>query len=83
MLNFDDIIVPEEFLKIRSNPEKTQKVIDFVKRIGRLDEPLTIEEGSNVLKGGYSCYVVAKTVEMGKMNCYTTKRYEILIGEIP
>ncbi|GAB1762919.1 hypothetical protein [Priestia megaterium] len=48
MLNFDDIVVPEEFLKIRSNPEKTQKVIDFVKRIGRLDEPLTIEEGSNV-----------------------------------
>ncbi|MGZ0880356.1 plasmid stabilization protein, partial [Priestia megaterium] len=26
LLNFDDIIVPEEFLKTRPNPEKTQKV---------------------------------------------------------
>ncbi|MGG3178045.1 plasmid stabilization protein [Priestia megaterium] len=64
LLNFDDIIVPEEFLKTRPNPEKTQKVIDFVKRTGRLDEPLTIEKGSKILKDGYRRYVVAKTVKM-------------------
>ncbi|KRE07894.1 plasmid stabilization protein [Bacillus sp. Root239] len=64
LLNFDDIIVPEEFLKTRPNPEKTQKVIDFVKRTGRLDEPLTIEKDSKVLKDGYRRYVVAKTVKM-------------------
>ena len=67
LLNFDDIIVPEEFLKTRPNPEKTQKVIDFVKRTGRLDEPLTIEKGSNVLKDGYRRYIVAKTVKMDKV----------------
>ena len=67
LLNFDEIIVPEEFLKTRPNPEKTQKVIDFVKRTGRLDEPLTIEKGSNVLKDGYRRYVVAKTVKMDKV----------------
>ncbi|MCR8927403.1 plasmid stabilization protein [Priestia megaterium] len=67
LLNFDDIIVPESFLKTRPNPEKTQKVIDFVKRTGRLDEPLTIEKGSNVLKDGYRRYVVAKTVKMDKV----------------
>ncbi|WP_394542651.1 ParB N-terminal domain-containing protein [Priestia aryabhattai] len=67
LLNFDDIIVPEAFLKTRPNPEKTQKVIDFVKRTGRLDEPLTIEKGSNVLKDGYRRYVVAKTVKMDKV----------------
>jgi len=67
LLNFDDIIVPEEFLKTRPNPEKTQKVIDFVKRTGRLDEPLTIEKGSNVLKDGYRRYVVAKTVKMDQV----------------
>ncbi|WP_176586430.1 plasmid stabilization protein, partial [Priestia megaterium] len=67
LLNFDDIIVPEEFLKTRPNPEKTQKVIDFVKRTGRLDEPLTIEKGSNVLKDGYRRYVVAKTVKMNQV----------------
>ncbi|MED4235719.1 plasmid stabilization protein [Priestia megaterium] len=67
LLSFDDIIVPEEFLKTRPNPEKTQKVIDFVKRTGRLDEPLTIEKGSNVLKDGYRRYVVAKTVKMDKV----------------
>ncbi|PFK48744.1 plasmid stabilization protein, partial [Priestia megaterium] len=59
LLNFDDIIVPEEFLKTRPNPEKTQKVIDFVKRTGRLDEPLTVEKGSKILKDGYRRYVVA------------------------
>ncbi|WP_322551641.1 plasmid stabilization protein (plasmid) [Priestia megaterium] len=67
LLNFDDIVVPEAFLKTRPNPEKTQKVIDFVKRTGRLDEPLTIEKGSNVLKDGYRRYVVAKTVKMDKV----------------
>ena len=67
LLGFDDIIVPEEFLKTRPNPEKTQKVIDFVKRTGRLDEPLTIEKGSMILKDGYRRYVVAKTVKMDKV----------------
>ncbi|MED4156351.1 plasmid stabilization protein [Priestia aryabhattai] len=67
LLSFDEIIVPEEFLKTRPNPEKTQKVIDFVKRTGRLDEPLTIEKGSNILKDGYRRYVVAKTVKMDKV----------------
>ncbi|MBE2978918.1 plasmid stabilization protein [Bacillus megaterium] len=67
LVSFDDIIVPEAFLNTRPNPEKTQKVIDFVKRTGRLDEPVTIEKGSNVLKDGYRRYVVAKTVKMDKV----------------
>ena len=67
LVSFDDIIVPEEFLKTRPNPEKTQKVIDFVKRTGRLDEPLTIEKDSKVLKDGYRRYIVAKTVKMDKV----------------
>ncbi|MGG0463291.1 plasmid stabilization protein [Priestia aryabhattai] len=67
LLNVDDIIVPKEFLKTRPNPEKTQKVIDFVKRTGRLDEPLTIEKGSKILKDGYRRYVVAKTVKMDQV----------------
>ncbi|WP_455920219.1 plasmid stabilization protein [Priestia megaterium] len=67
LVNFEDIIVPEEFLKTRPNPEKTQKVIDFVKRTGRLDEPLTIEKGSKILKDGYRRYVVAKTVKMDQV----------------
>ncbi|MGW9019037.1 plasmid stabilization protein [Priestia megaterium] len=67
VLSFDEIIVPEEFLKTRPNPEKTQKVIDFVKRTGRLDEPLTIEKGSKILKDGYRRYIVAKTVKMDQV----------------
>ncbi|WP_416435078.1 plasmid stabilization protein [Priestia megaterium] len=67
IVNFDEIIVPEAFSKTRPNPEKTQKVIDFVKRTGYLDEPLTIEKGSKVLKDGYRRYVVAKTVKMDKV----------------
>ncbi|MBY0201541.1 plasmid stabilization protein [Priestia megaterium] len=67
VVNFEEIIVPEAFLKTRPNPEKTKKVIDFVKRTGHLDEPLTIEKGSKVLKDGYRRYVVAKTVKMDKV----------------
>jgi len=67
VVNFEEITVPEAFLKTRPNPEKTQKVIDFVKRTGHLDEPLTIEKGSKVLKDGYRRYVVAKTVKMDKV----------------
>ena len=64
VVTFDDIIVPEAFLKTRPNPVKTEEVIEFVKRTGHLDKPLTIEKGSKVLKDGYRRYIVAKTMKM-------------------
>jgi len=67
VVSFEDIIVPEAFLKTRPNPVKTEEVIEFVKRTGHLDKPLTIEKGSKVLKDGYRRYVVAKTVKMDKV----------------
>ncbi|MFE7083848.1 hypothetical protein [Priestia megaterium] len=66
-MNFDEIIVPEAFLKTRPNPVKTEKVIEFVRRTGHLDEPLTIEKDSKILKDGYRRYIVAKTVKMDKV----------------
>ncbi|MFF2597419.1 plasmid stabilization protein [Priestia megaterium] len=67
IVNFDEIIVPEAFLKTRPNPVKTEEVIEFVKRSGHLDKPLTIEKGTKVLKDGYRRYIVAKTVKMDKV----------------
>ncbi|MEH7312269.1 plasmid stabilization protein [Priestia megaterium] len=67
VVSFDDIIVPEAFLKTRPNPVKTEEVIEFVKRTGHLDKPLTIDKGSKVLKDGYRRYIVAKTVKMDKV----------------
>ncbi|MFS0907622.1 plasmid stabilization protein [Priestia aryabhattai] len=67
IVSFDEIIVPEAFLKTRPNPVKTEEVIEFVKHTGNLDKPLTIEKGSKVLKDGYRRYVVAKTVKMDKV----------------
>ncbi|RDZ07702.1 plasmid stabilization protein [Priestia megaterium] len=67
VVSFDEIIVPEAFLKTRPNPVKTEKVIEFVKRTGHLDEPLTIEKDSKILKDGYRRYIVAKTVKMDKV----------------
>ncbi|MEK1833561.1 hypothetical protein AAAC51_45555 [Priestia megaterium] len=64
VVSFDDIIVPEAFLKTRPNPVKTEEVIEFVKRTGHLDKPLTIEKESKVLKDGYRRYIVAKTMKM-------------------
>ncbi|MFY2253221.1 plasmid stabilization protein [Priestia megaterium] len=57
----------EEKKTTLSNQPKGTKVIDFVKRTGRLDEPLTIEKGSKILKDGYRRYVVAKTVKMNQV----------------
>ncbi|MED4046172.1 plasmid stabilization protein [Priestia aryabhattai] len=67
IVSFDDIIVPEAFLKTRPNPVKTEEVIEFVKRTGHLDKPLTIEKGSKVLKDGYRRYIVAKTMKIDKV----------------
>ncbi|MBT2259495.1 plasmid stabilization protein [Priestia megaterium] len=67
VVSFDDIIVPEAFLKTRPNPVKTEEVVEFVKRTGHLDKPLTIDKGSKVLKDGYRRYIVAKTVKMDKV----------------
>ncbi|MEH6929892.1 MULTISPECIES: plasmid stabilization protein [Priestia] len=64
VVTFDDIIVPEAFLKTRPNPVKTEEVIEFVKRTGHLDKPLTIEKETKVLKDGYRRYIVAKTLKM-------------------
>ncbi|MGF9942972.1 plasmid stabilization protein [Priestia megaterium] len=67
VVSFGDIIVPEAFLKTRPNPVKTEEVIEFVKRTGHLDKPLTIEKESKILKDGYRRYIVAKTVKMDKV----------------
>ncbi|MGG3586060.1 plasmid stabilization protein [Priestia megaterium] len=67
VVSFDDIIVPEAFLKTRPNPVKTEEVIEFVKRTGHLDKPLTIEKDSKVLKDGYRRYIVAKTMKIDKV----------------
>ena len=64
VVSFDEIIVPEAFLKTRPNPVKTEEVIEFVKRTGHLDKPLTIEKETKVLKDGYRRYIVAKTMKM-------------------
>lgn len=67
VVSFEDIIVPEAFLKTRPNPVKTEEVIEFVKRTGHLDKPLTIEKDSKVLKDGYRRYIVAKTMKIDKV----------------
>ncbi|WP_394558017.1 ParB N-terminal domain-containing protein [Priestia aryabhattai] len=67
IISFEDIIVPEAFLKTRPNPVKTEEVIEFVKRTGHLSQPLTIEKESKVLKDGYRRYIVAKTMKIDKV----------------
>ncbi|MGX9161916.1 plasmid stabilization protein [Priestia megaterium] len=67
VVSFEDIIVPEAFLKTRPNPVKTEEVIEFVKRTGHLDKPLTIEKETKVLKDGYRRYIVAKTMRIDKV----------------
>lgn len=60
----EQIRVPEEFLNTRPNPHKTQIVIDYVKKAGHLDEPITINRETTMLTDGYRRYVVAKQLKM-------------------
>jgi hypothetical protein len=60
----DQIIVTEEFLNSHPSVEKTQQVINHVKRTGCLDEPITINRDTKILTDGYRRYIVAKNVGM-------------------
>jgi hypothetical protein len=59
-VSIETIIVPEEFLNSYPNPEKTQQVVDYLKRTGYLDEPITINRDTKTLTDGYRRYIVAK-----------------------
>ena len=63
-ISLKQIVVPEEFLNSRPNPEKTQQVVNYVKRTGHLDEPLTINRDTKVLTDGYRRYIVAQKIEL-------------------
>src|SRR5437763_1269834 len=52
------------FINSRPNPEKTQQVVDYVKRTGYLDEPIIINRETKILTDGYRRYIVAKKVKM-------------------
>lgn len=60
----EQISVPEEFLNSHPNPEKTQQVIEYVKRTGYLDEPIIINRETKILSDGYRRYIVAKKVKL-------------------
>lgn len=63
-VSLENIIVPEAFLNSTPNPEKTQQVVEYVKRTGYLDEPIMINRDTKILTDGYRRYIVAKKVEM-------------------
>jgi Helix-turn-helix domain len=63
-VSLENIIVPEVFLNSTPNPEKTQKVVNYVKRTGCLDEPIMINRDTMILSDGYRRYIVAKKMKM-------------------
>lgn len=63
-VSLENIIVPEAFLKTTPNPVKTQKVVNYVKQIGFLDEPILINRDTMTLSDGYRRYIVAKQMKM-------------------
>jgi hypothetical protein len=63
-ISIEQISVPKAFLNSTPNSEKTQKVVDYVKRTGYLDEPITINRDTKVLTDGYRRYIVAKKVKL-------------------
>jgi hypothetical protein len=60
----EQISVPEAFLNSTPSPEKTQQVIEYVKRTGYLDEPIIINRDTKILSDGYRRYIVAKKAKL-------------------
>ncbi|MFC3882442.1 hypothetical protein ACFOU2_02555 [Bacillus songklensis] len=63
-ISLEQIIVTENFLNSRPNPEKIQKVVNYLKRTGNLDEPITVNRDTKILTDGYTRYIVAERVKM-------------------
>ncbi|MBO1001036.1 hypothetical protein IOC57_25350 [Bacillus sp. SD075] len=60
----NQIVVTEEFLNSNPSVEKTQQVLNHVKRTGSLDEPITINRDTKILRDGYRRYIAAQKVGM-------------------
>ncbi|MDQ0245073.1 hypothetical protein J2S09_002649 [Bacillus fengqiuensis] len=60
----EQIVVTEKFSNSRPNPEKIQKVVNYLKRTGNLDEPITVNRDTKILTDGYTRYIVAERVKM-------------------
>lgn len=61
-ISLEQITVTENFLNSRPNPEKIQKVVNYLKRTGNLDEPITVNRDTKILTDGYTRYIVAERV---------------------
>ncbi|RKD26490.1 plasmid stabilization protein [Ammoniphilus oxalaticus] len=64
LIPLDAITIPEEFLQTVPNRQKTHQAIEFVKKHGHLDKPITINAKNGVLTDGYRRYVVAQTLKL-------------------
>ncbi|MDM5281939.1 hypothetical protein [Peribacillus frigoritolerans] len=60
----NQIVVTEEFLNSNPSVEKTQQVLNHVKRTGCLDEPIMIDRDTKILRDGYRRYIAAQKVGM-------------------
>ena len=60
----NQIVVTEEFLNSNPSVEKTQQVLNHVKRTGCLDEPIMINRNTKILRDGYRRYIAAQKVGM-------------------
>lgn len=60
----NQIVVTEDFLNSNPSVEKTQQVLNHVKRTGCLDEPITINKDTKIFKDGYRRYIAAQRVGM-------------------
>jgi hypothetical protein len=55
----NQIVVTEEFLNSNPSVEKTQQVLNHVKRTGCLDEPIMIDRDTKILRDDYRRYIAA------------------------
>ncbi|WP_204524856.1 ParB N-terminal domain-containing protein [Priestia abyssalis] len=60
----EQIVIMEGFSNSRPSPEKIQKVANYLKRTGHLDEPITVNRDTKILTDGYTRYIVAERVKM-------------------
>lgn len=78
-INLSDIIISENFLKSNPNDKKIKKVIKYIKKHGKIDKPIVLNNG--VLVDNYVRYLASKINGLQEVPYVELQQMNYIIGK--
>lgn len=78
-VNLSDIKISEEFLKTNPSNKKIEKVIKYIKKYGRIDKPIVLNNG--VLVDNYVRYLAAKINGLQEVPYVELQQIDYVVGK--